>query len=198
MASTNPETAPARFDAKWIGEPNSGCWLWTGGVHGNGYGSFHDGERVVGAHHYAYRRHSGPIPKGRYVCHRCDTPTCVNPDHLFIDTPSGNSQDMTRKKRNGNDHRRVYSDEMKLAIQEDTRPYKDIAEAYGLSLTVIKNLKSREGRGLGRPRIAKLEFENHQLREMLQRCIGFEPQLDQEIRALLDETARRTSAQRAR
>src|SRR6476660_2876140 len=93
MPSTAEETAPRRFAQKVMPEPNSGCWLWTGGLSQNGYGTLHDGVKFAGAHHYSWRLHRGPVLKGMYVCHRCDTPTCVNPDHLFVDTPSANQRD---------------------------------------------------------------------------------------------------------
>lgn len=101
MPSTRLETAPQRLAKKVIPEPNSGCWLWVGGLSGNRYGSMHDGERFVGAHHYSYRLHHGPIPKGMNVCHRCDTPTCVNPDHLYADTQVGNLQGSVKRGRAG-------------------------------------------------------------------------------------------------
>ena len=167
--STSPLTAPSRFEAKWIGEPNSGCWLWIGGrVSDGNYGGMHDGERVVGAHHYSWRLHRGPIPKGMYVCHSCDTPSCVNPDHLFIDTPSGNQQDMIKEGRSRSKQIHwAYSDELKTTIQQDDRPISELVEAYGLSVVTIKYIKSKQGRGMRGARVATLRAEVARLREAI-------------------------------
>ena len=55
-------------------EPNSGCWLWDGPVNAGGYGRLN--KRA--AHRLSWEEHRGPIPEGMYVCHRCDTPPCIN------------------------------------------------------------------------------------------------------------------------
>jgi len=75
------------------------CWLWTSTKAGRGYGSFRIGQRQVYAHRLSYEMTYGPIPEGMYVCHSCDTPPCVRPDHLFIGTPQENYHDARRKGR---------------------------------------------------------------------------------------------------
>ena len=166
---TRVETAPARFEAKCLPEPNSGCLLWTGCVAGNKYGSFHDGERLVGAHTYSYRLNRGPIQKGRMVCHTCDTPLCVNPDHLFVGSPSMNQQDALKKGRSaraaafGWSH----SPELKERIRQDPRPYQVIADEYGLKRTQVKNIKTTEARSFWRHRNVEIRNENDRLREAL-------------------------------
>lgn len=71
-----------RFEAKFIPEPNSGCWLWTAATTGHGYGLIHAGGRLQYAHRISYEMHNGPIPPGLDIDHLCRVRCCVNPDHL--------------------------------------------------------------------------------------------------------------------
>lgn len=77
-----------------------GCWLWTASVRGqHGYGGFKGKDRQEMAHRQSYLMFIGEIPAGVQVCHRCDTPLCVNPKHLFLGSQKDNQEDMVRKER---------------------------------------------------------------------------------------------------
>lgn len=77
-----------------------GCWLWTGSVNSKGYGRiWYPPHRFVFVHRLAWTLAYGPVPDGLCVLHRCDTPRCVRPDHLFLGTIRDNNHDMMRKGR---------------------------------------------------------------------------------------------------
>jgi hypothetical protein len=75
------------------------CWLWTGLVDEDGYGRFKRDGTDFRAHRFAYKLTYGTSPAGHYVCHHCDTPLCVRPDHLFLGTAADNLADCIRKGR---------------------------------------------------------------------------------------------------
>jgi hypothetical protein len=96
----NPGRAPRARTHSFEGRiqtQQNGCWLWTGTRTGGGYGKWL-GQR---AHRFAYSAAKGAIPAGMFVCHACDNPLCVNPDHLWLGSHSDNMRDMDRKGRRG-------------------------------------------------------------------------------------------------
>lgn len=78
-----------------------GCWLWQGAVNTTGYGmvSWSGGQKNIVAHRLVWKFLKGAIPAGKLVLHRCDTPRCCNPDHMFLGTDADNSADKIRKGR---------------------------------------------------------------------------------------------------
>lgn len=86
-------------------DPFTKCWNWIGSKR-NGYGRLIIGSRTLGtrrsvsAHRYSFEIFKGAIPNELFVCHHCDNPSCVNPDHLFVGTRQDNVDDRERKGRN--------------------------------------------------------------------------------------------------
>ncbi len=85
--------------AKVSPEPNSGCWLWTGGVASNGYGMFWLDGKVDTAPRQSYRLFCGEIVDDLHIMHKCDVRLCVNPDHLSLGTNADNTFDKQKKGR---------------------------------------------------------------------------------------------------
>ena len=83
-----------RFWAKVDISDKKECWMWTAGTDDDGYGIFGtEGTTAAKAHRVAYVLHYGVDPGPLQVLHRCDTPGCVNPRHLYVGTPMDNMQD---------------------------------------------------------------------------------------------------------
>ena len=76
---------------------NTGCWLWKKGFTSGGYGLIGSRESSMRAHRFSWIIHFGNIPKGLFVCHSCDNPPCVNPQHLFLGTIEDNNEDRHQK-----------------------------------------------------------------------------------------------------
>lgn len=75
------------------------CWLWTGVSDKDGYGIIFADGKPMKAHRYSYQLHNGSIPDGLWILHHCDTPACVNPNHLYAGTVIENVRDCVERGR---------------------------------------------------------------------------------------------------
>ena len=140
----NGSTLYQRLLAGCVPEPNTGCWLWTKSL-AHGYGCIRENKRSLLAHRVSWVLHNGSIPAGMYVCHKCDTRSCVNPDHLFLGTPKDNMRDMSTKLRDlcGRTGRGLrLTSRQASAIRRDGRVQRVIAEEYGIDQSHVSRIKS--------------------------------------------------------
>lgn len=137
-----------RLWARTSPEPNTGCWLWFGASDPRGYGSMKVHGAMVAVHRASFRLHFGEDPAERVVCHRCDVPACVNPEHLFLGTAADNVADMMRKGRHrvsatpnivaGESHpgAKLTADQVR-EIRASKEPHTHIARRMGVSFSNV-------------------------------------------------------------
>lgn len=131
-----------RFFTKVNKIPN-GCWEWTGGYHKFGYGRFANNV----AHRVSYAYHNGPIPKGLCVCHKCDNPKCVNPEHLFLGTRKDNNLDRTSKGRTFKGSQVTisrFTEQQVLDIRSSSKSISELSKQYGVGYNTIWTIIKRK------------------------------------------------------
>lgn len=146
----NIKPKPTISERFWAKVDKTGdCWLWTGSLNHDGYGNFGLNRASVGAHRVAYELSKGPIAKGLHVCHSCDTPGCVNPDHLFLGSRDENIADRHRKGRSRGPARerhpntKLTREQLKeIQIMHSTGAYtfRKIGEIYGVDYTHVSRI----------------------------------------------------------
>jgi hypothetical protein len=107
-----------------------GCWYWLGARHPRGYGRFR-GPCGDTAHRYSYYSYVGAIPEGAQICHRCDNPSCVNPDHLFVGSNQDNVDDKVAKGRHPKGQKSATSKLSEVEVIEVRRLYVKGSTDYG-------------------------------------------------------------------
>lgn len=123
----------------------SGCWIWLGQITRQGYGVATFGGEQIRAHRLAYRAYHGGIQSGLSVCHKCDTPACVNPTHLFAGT---HAENMADKKEKGRQARGAdisasgLSDDQVRQIYASSQTIKEICRRFGLGRGTVQSIKS--------------------------------------------------------
>jgi len=137
-------TVQQRLDDGSIVEANTGCRLWIKCGKSTGYGFIVVNGKNRYAHRVSYELAFGPIAKGLFVCHKCDTPSCIEPSHLFIGTAKENSDDSVKKfrnpfgEKNGNSH---LTEQQVISIRADDRHPAILSRSYSVSRRTIELIK---------------------------------------------------------
>jgi hypothetical protein len=143
-----------KLEDRFWGKVNKGpgCWEWTAGKSTAGYGGFKVDGIQMKAHRFVWELVHGSIPDGMLVCHHCDNPGCVNPEHLFLGTPQDNMDDKVKKGRHkspsGSRHGMAKLTEWQvLKIRELVQSGDDrgiVGARFGVSRNYITKIVSRE------------------------------------------------------
>lgn len=123
------------------------CWHWIAYKNKDGYGTFRPKGAEKAAENAArtsYRLLVGEIPEGMHVLHHCDTPDCVNPEHLFLGTNNDNVQDKCEKKRQARGQRTgKLAPRAVLQIRASLKSGRKLSQIYGVSPVTISNIRNR-------------------------------------------------------
>ncbi len=141
------EQVKVSFEQRYTIDILTGCWEWTGGKCEKGYGMFTLSQRSIRAHRAAWFIYKGEkIPDHLQGCHKCDNPSCVNPDHIFLGTAKDNSDDKVAKNRannlRGEDISKLTSIQV-MEAYESTETAHKVAEAFGVCPSTIRNIRRR-------------------------------------------------------
>lgn len=145
----DPEREATEF-VRRLKHANKGtCWRWEGAMKTNGYGCMYFNHKLMAAHRRSYILAKGPIPDGLFVCHQCDNPRCVNPDHLHLGTAADNSREAKERGRLGGIWN-PNSKTVKLRMEDVTQikqwfkagtPVRRIAERFNVSISHVYRIK---------------------------------------------------------
>lgn len=126
--------------------PECGCWIWMGAL-SSGYGHIYVNSKMEYVHRISYQVFIGSIPTGYDVLHRCDTPSCGNPYHLFTGTALYNSRDRDRKGRRialcGEKHGGAkLNKEQVLFIRKSNISSSELAKQFKVDPSLIRGIRS--------------------------------------------------------
>jgi hypothetical protein len=136
-----PELTTPQIERFWdkVGKGTEGeCWLWLGGVSDRGYGRLRLGDKTYSATRVAYYLDTGEDPGRLHICHTCDNPQCVNPNHLWAGDAVDNQMDCNEKGRRKTKITKREAKEILLSKES----YRAIGEKYKVSKGLVSHIKA--------------------------------------------------------
>lgn len=145
------KTAEEKLEGKYEIVTESGCWIWTGLTSQQGYGVIRvqvdiNKVRSLFAHRVSYKKHKGDFDPSKFVCHKCDVPSCVNPNHLFLGDVVDNNQDKINKGREARNElhgKSILTNEQVSEVRSKFKkgvPQQKMADEYGVSFSCINQI----------------------------------------------------------
>lgn len=134
------KSSPAEF---WSAAGPAGCWEWQGARDKDGYGQTRSPNGRVKAHRRAWEIVAGSIPEGLYVLHRCNNPSCVRPDHLYLGTALDNGIDRRSRSRKRSDRwtlSRADVESIRTRYSTGTIRQRELGEQYGVGQALISRI----------------------------------------------------------
>jgi hypothetical protein len=127
------------------------CWEWQGGRDGFGYGKVQDFDgKTERTHRFVWKLTYGSIPTGKHILHKCDNPSCCNPNHLYVGTHQDNMRDRTERGRSGrwgrkgveNPQSKLNDDKVRSirALLEQGLTQREIASKYDVDASAISQI----------------------------------------------------------
>jgi hypothetical protein len=162
MKGPAPRPIRDRFIEKIAKAPDAGCWIWTAHANGSGYGTLRIGSvldgtrRTVRATEVAFSLFRGAVPSHLFICHRCDNPRCVNPQHLFLGTAADNAADKVAKGRQARGakcrarnpvrgerrgHAKLTTEAVHIIRASPNRTGRSLAKEFGVCPQTISNVR---------------------------------------------------------
>lgn len=143
------DMVPGIIEERSMPEPNTGCWLWMSYGNRKDYGQIVVSRVTHGAHRASWTVFKGPIPAGMQVLHKCDTPPCVNPDHLFLGSDLDNVKDRVAKGRSSSSkgtghHLSKLDDDQVIFIFQSEMKNTVLAKLFGVTRQAIRAIKIQE------------------------------------------------------
>lgn len=141
MAGKKTRTPEQRFWEKVNKQSENGCWEWTAGTYTSGYGSFSLNGKSVRSHRLSAEWAGLILTESSVICHRCDNPLCVNPEHLFVGSQSDNMLDKVNKGKSPQRLIRHLTDDEVRMVRVMKGQQKDIADHFGVGVSVIADIQ---------------------------------------------------------